>query len=346
MAEMWGLDKDEVATYLVENKRARKALDIPEDAYLDVELLGRGEYNVNFVFLHPKTANRLLVRVNIGSQMKLDDQIGYEANALKLLSSSGRTPQLLFWDSSKEYHGKGILVEQWLPGRPLDYTTDLNIAASILADVHAVELPSTHGLFEPEDTIRNLIEECETMFDMYRQWNRADERLLTRINYLFAWVKKMSSHSNHTSRRHIINTELNARNFLINEARQSFLVDWEKPIAGNIEQDIANFLAPTTTYWKTDILLDAQTVEHFIVLYREAVNERFSTDSLNEKVREYFSVVCLRGLTWCAMAYMQHECGEREVEDSYTLMKIKDYLSEGFLDFVEQEHFPFAHDFA
>lgn len=46
----------------------------------------QGEYNRNFWFIHPCTGRKLVLRVNYGSQMHLDNQILYEYNALKALN--------------------------------------------------------------------------------------------------------------------------------------------------------------------------------------------------------------------------------------------------------------------
>ena len=70
-------------------------LGLPEGTVLSFSALGQGEYNLNFVFTHPITGQKLVLRINTGSQMHLDDQIGYEFSALQTLASSGQTPVLL-----------------------------------------------------------------------------------------------------------------------------------------------------------------------------------------------------------------------------------------------------------
>ena len=37
-----------------------------------------------------------------------------------------------------------------------------------------------------------------------------------------------------------------------NSKEDSYIIDWEKALIGECEQDLAHFLAPTTTFWKTD----------------------------------------------------------------------------------------------
>ena len=100
----------------------REALGLPEEVTERYEMLAQGEYNRNYVFTHPVTCKKLVLRVNCGSQMHLRHQIEYEFHALKLLESSGRTPKPFYVDGSLEYLDHGIMVMEFLPGTTLDYS--------------------------------------------------------------------------------------------------------------------------------------------------------------------------------------------------------------------------------
>ena len=100
------------------------ALRLPAGTELDFSLLGQGEYNVNYSFRHPETGQRLVLRLNTGSQMHLEHQIEYEFSALQALYPSGRTPRPLFCDGSRRILPCGVLVMEHLPGRALRYETD------------------------------------------------------------------------------------------------------------------------------------------------------------------------------------------------------------------------------
>lgn len=45
-------------------------------------------------------------------------------------------------------------------------------------------------------------------------------------------------------------------------------------------QDLGHFLAPTTTFWKTDVILDQDRIDAFLDTYIEKVNGRFDTTGL------------------------------------------------------------------
>ena len=65
----------------------RQALQLPEKIEEEYQLLAQGEYNRNYLFTHPATGQKLLFRVNYGSQMHLEDQIGYEYQEIRARKS-------------------------------------------------------------------------------------------------------------------------------------------------------------------------------------------------------------------------------------------------------------------
>ena len=368
------LDIEEIQRYVNSNGPLHDALGVSRETLLTLTPFAQGEYNVNFAFEvpgdspaslpdtptashSPVTARRLLLRVNLGSQMHLDDQIGYEFAALRLLEPSGRTPRPLYVDGSRTRLPYGVGVEEWLPGRALRYETDLAEAARILADVHAVPVPASPEstpLVAPPHPIADIARECGEMYAVYQAWSQADPQVLRRIDALFARVRRIADDDLRRpeptwDQRHIVNTEVNSSNFLIEDAgndgasgqpaslkrdqqKLGHLVDWEKPVLGEVEQDLAHFLAPTTTFWKTDVILTQPQVDEFVDLYAQAVDGRFPIDGLRERLGGYLTATCLRGVTWCAMALTEYSAPGRAVTNADTLAKIKDYLTPGFLD--------------
>ena len=133
----------------------------------------------------------------------------------------------------------------------------------------------------------------------------------------------------------VINTELNSGNFIINdEAPQTLsrIIDWEKPVIADCEQDIAHFLVPTTTNWKTDTILSAAEIRAFLDEYA-----RFRTVD-TQLLRTYMQLNVLRGITWCAMAFVQYSHGEgaRNVD---TWKKIQEFLSIEYLTALHDRFF-------
>lgn len=341
------VDLTALQAYVDANDDLHDALGVRRGSHLPLSPFAQGEYNANYALDlgEPGAARaqrRLLVRVNLGSQMHLPDQIGYEMAALRILEPSGRTPRALYVDGSRSRFPLGVGVEKRLPGRPLRYETDLAEAAAVLADIHALPEPIGTPFVTPAHPLASVVEECAQMYAAYEAWPQADPQVKAAVDRLFEVARAIATRDLDRpapERRHIVNTELNSSNFLINDGPEarSYLIDWEKPVLGEVEQDLGHFLAPTTTFWKTDTVLTRADVERFVGLYEDAVAGRFSTKGLRERLDEYLTVTCLRGVTWCAMALTEYEGGGRPVTNADTYKKIKAYLAPEFLAFLERE---------
>lgn len=112
-------------------KQYRSALGLPDQVTEEYRMLAQGEYNRNYLFTHPVTGRKLVLRVNCGSQMHLEHQIQYEYETLKLLRQSGRTPRPFYADGSLEKIPHGIMVMEFLPGHAMDYRTELSFGAGV-----------------------------------------------------------------------------------------------------------------------------------------------------------------------------------------------------------------------
>ena len=324
---------------LVKSREYREGLGLPENVEEKYEMLAAGEYNVNLSFTHPISGEKLILRINQGSQMHLDNQIEYEANTLKLLKDSGRTPRLYYVDGSKKYLDKGILVMEYLPGVALDYEKDLKKAADILVDIHRQALPGESGLIEAGSGFNFVLDECEEMFKHYTESKYADKDIENRIRRLLDQGLAMSK-SGEVSfdglYKCLINTELNSTNFLINEEGKNYLIDWEKAVFGYPAQDIGHFLAPTSTFWKTDIILTKAEIDDFITRYIEKAGRYFDTKGIRESALAFIKINCLRGLSWCAMAFVQYKEADKEIMNESTRIKLGQYLEDSFISGIEE----------
>lgn len=318
-----------------------EALGIPEDMETEYTMLAQGEYNINYHFVHPVTRRALVLRINTASQMNLENQVEYEYRTLKLLEESGRTPEVLYFDPAPQNMEYGVIVMDFLKGRHLDYKSDLVSAASCLADIHSVRVNEESHLISPEDPLEAVMEECREMIKTYYESPLADEKKKALIaDLLERGSKKIREYNSYKGYRCCINTELNSTNFLINESEgQDFLVDWEKPLYGDPAQDIGHFLAPTTTFWKTDVILGRDEMDDFISVYEKSVAGRFDTCGLRDRVNVYIPINCLRGITWCAMAWIQYKDPQRLIANESTRIKLEQYLDMEFLQRIERDYF-------
>ncbi|MDO4670054.1 MAG: TIGR04282 family arsenosugar biosynthesis glycosyltransferase [Aerococcus sp.] len=290
--------------------------------------LAQGEYNANFLF----NQDSELLRVALGSQLHLEHQIDYEYHALEALAISHVTPKPHKVVSFDERLQAGYLVEEYLPGRALNYTTDWQIAAELLARVHRVPTERAPQLIRAREPFAMMMAEFQTMFRHYQEWEGQDKQVTRRIQTL---LDRLGCFDLNASLENpcIINTELNSSNFLINhDATDSYIIDWEKPLIGEREQDLGHFLAPTTTRWKTDDVFTEDGIARFVAVY----NQHSDVLVNPHKLTQYLLFTCLRGLTWCAMAYVQYQTDDKVAKNEQTFHVIQTYLSDEFLTQIEQ----------
>ena len=99
---------------------------------------------------------------------------------------------------------------------------------------------------------------------------------------------------------------------------------------GECEQDLAHFLAPTTTFWKTDIILTKEEIEDFLKKYSQY------RDYDKKRFERYLIFNCLRGVTWCSMAYREYSESTKLLMDEFTFNKISSYVSYEFLENISK----------
>ncbi|WP_169943198.1 TIGR04282 family arsenosugar biosynthesis glycosyltransferase [Campylobacter sp. RM15925] len=313
--------------------KALRDIDTKEDifAYIlgvkTVKHLASGEYNINYKF--KKSGENFVFRINTKSQIGLKNQIKYEYDALKILEISDVTPKPIRYFPPNLFLPRGAMSMQFLPGRPLRYDSDLDIASSMLAKIHSVKIPPKHSFIIAQRPLQVMMDECEKMSSIYLNSNFKKQNVSEFLQALIKGLKWFNL-DREIKDPCIINTELNSGNFLINEGKKSYIIDWEKPIIGEKEQDLAHFLAPTTTFWKTDVILDLEEMQNFLDKY-ECI---LPVD--RAKFNEYLGMTFLRGLSWCAMAYVEYQ-GSRAIKNQTTYKKINEYLSDKFLSILHSK---------
>ena len=164
-------------------------VELHMDKDLKVDFLAQGEYNVNFTISDGK--NRYVFRVNTGSQLELTNQIRYEYNALKSLEISNVTPRVFFVDDTKKFFDYGILIMEFLEGRPLEYDKDLGRAAKIFARIHSLDIGTINNDFILEDKVcSHRITEGNRLLKDYLESPIVDEKLKKFFYNFLEWRKK------------------------------------------------------------------------------------------------------------------------------------------------------------
>jgi aminoglycoside phosphotransferase (APT) family kinase protein len=298
-----------------------------------IEFLAAGEYNSNYLVV--SGPDRYVFRINHGTQLGLENQIEYEFNVLSALKESGVTPKPLFCDPSAEDFDGGVLLMEFLPGRPLRYETDSTRAARIFARIHSQPVGDT--LLVQANPVRDIAEECLGLLTRY-----PDHPLHKEYTFLRGYQETMARLGETAAPLFagdplcICNTEVNSGNFLIAETSE-YLVDWEKAVITPRYQDLGHFLVPTTTLWKTDFQYSKAQRLVFLETYLAEAGLTIPMEELDFKTGLLEKTILLRGLSWCFMAYYEYTRQDRVIKNRDTFETIKRYLNNmgSFFDWVK-----------
>lgn len=326
------------------NMELRDALGLPSDARIELHPLGRGEHNTNFWFWDEANNRKLVLRVNHASQIGRTDQATYEFCALQELMPSTRTPLPLYLDDTRERISHGVLVISFEEGAWLDFDDDAQVheAAAILADIHSVTPEPNTFLMRPGDPLKAQFEECLGYVKKYRASGLEEPFVISYVERFIKATEKAIRTTTPHDANHIINTEAIPSHFLMPDGAgthgiRGHMVDWEKPIIGEVEQDVAYFLSPTTTIWDTDFIFSREQRSAFIRQYWKAVDGRFAKGDFAKRFPAYVMSNCLRGITWCCGAVVDYRDDARPLKTDRTRELLKVYLSQEYLEQVWQD---------
>lgn len=287
-----------------------------------LRFLAAGEYNQNFLIETP--TRDYVFRINHGGQLGLADQISYEFSVLNCVFPSGVTPRPYRVHPGPDPFGRGVMLMEFLPGGPLDYARDWSKAAGIFARVHALD--PCPALLLQDDPIAAIL--TESLGLIHRHADHPLRREKTRLLTFHDTLLKLWATSRDLFRQDracVVNTEVNSGNFLISDER-ACLVDWEKAVISSRYQDLAHFLAPTTTLWKTTTVFTAEQKTAFLQAYARALPAAPPLDELERLCAVMENVIIMRGLSWCFMAYYEYSQTNRALTNSQTWEKIRHYL--------------------
>ena len=307
----------------------------PNEHYT-VTPLAQGEYSMNFTVRQGETA--WVLRVNTGSQICLSnvEQINYDYKTLELLIPSGIAPVPYFLDDSLEILPYGVLGMAYIPGERLDYHRDLADAARLMARYHQLVVPEAKNhLIHEEHPLALTYERCTRMLNVYFESDLADPTLASYLHEVQSWADEARHQEQYFLSdpwNCIINTEVNNSNWIANRDMGTLkLVDWEKPLWGDPSQDLSHFRVPTTTLWKTDVVLSDAEIAEMMAAYKDALADSHLRDTIEDRTRLRDPFNCLRGVSWCAMAWVQYQRGDHQLKNEDTFHKLKMYVDPRFV---------------
>jgi predicted Ser/Thr protein kinase len=319
--------RDKIRDYALE-KKVYSELNMNKN--FKVNFLAQGEYNVNFIIYDER--KKYVFRVNTGSQLGLENQITYEYNALKALEISSVTPKVYFVDDTKEVFDYGILIMEFLEGEPLRYDRDLQRAAKIFGRIHSMDIKPINNDFIIEESIcSDRVSEGRRLLKNYLESPIVDKKLKDFFHWFLKWAEDNKQREKYfiKDKWHVINnTEVNSHNFIIGNEK-SYLIDWEKPVISDPCQDLTQFLAVTTTRWKTNHTLSKNEIDSFYRAYSQGLGGK--DNNIRERVHLYTPYLYLRALSWCAHGWIEYQRPDKEIKNMDTFRKIEQYLDIEFM---------------
>ena len=84
------------------------------------------------------------------------------------------------------------------------------------------------------------------------------------------------------------------------------------------------------------MILREEEIENFLNEYLKCVGARFDITGLKERTKVFIPVTCLRGITWCAMAWVQYQQPDKLIVNESTYRKLEAYLTDEFLEKIER----------
>lgn len=325
--------KDNIYKYIKNNQ-----INIKLEEDFKVDFLAQGEYNINFTISDKR--NKYVFRVNTGSQIEVDNQIKYEYEALQTLEKSGVTPEVYYLDDTKKELNYGILIMQYLEGRPLIYQRDLDTSAKIFAKIHSLDIRDmdTSNFIVESEICKDRVKEADRLLENFLKSPRIETNKKIFFDKFLDWSRKNIDRDKYfkNNKCHVINnTEVNSSNFIIGREK-SYLIDWEKPVISDPSQDLTQFLAKTTTLWKGNYILTKEEKKNFYEEYKR--NLDIKIPDIEERVYLYSPYLYLRALSWCAYAYLEYQNPNKEIKNQDTYERMKQYLDIDFMENLLKEY--------
>ena len=73
----------------------------------------------------------------------------------------------------------------------------------------------------------------------------------------------------------------------------------------------------------------------------DVYKRQFDTSGVKERTEVYIPITCLRGITWCAMAWVQYQNPDKAIFNASTFRKLEAYLDHSFLNKMKKEYLEF-----
>lgn len=283
---------EKILPYLNENTTAELGIDSFDSA--SIEKLAGGDYNFNY---HVSQDGReLLVRVNIEPQSGSDDQIEYEYGTLEFLAPHGVTPKPLFLDNSREHLPYGLLVEEFLAGKHLEFSVAaLQRVALAMATLHAVPIEGA-PLQVREDPLKDQFDAIVADLESYRQRTAPEQAVLDVAGKILDTVREdLPTLAVQYKPRSVVHTDPNPAN-VIDNGEKVYLIDWEQGRIDDPSYDVGALFTPQLNKWAAPRELTDEEKRAFLDVYVEHTGD----DTIEERSKLRTTLHAVNCALWAA----------------------------------------------
>ena len=241
------------------------------------------------------------------------------------------TPTTFFLDDSTTFFEYGVLIMQYIEGRPLEYKKDLQEAAKIFGTIHSLDTNKidTSSFLKCENIVEDSLSRSTKYLDGFLKSNKLDVDVKLKITDFLEWAQKNKRHGSYFKKdawNTINNTQPHAKNFIISDRkRKGFLIDWEKPILSDPSVDLAYFLSPLSTFMTSDYIFTEDERDNFFKTYIMYL-DRYDRDII-ERVKIYTPFLYLELLSKLVNKFINIECSE-----DLEYKRLKQIVNTDFID--------------
>lgn len=252
-----------ILPYLNENAANALGADNFDDA--TIEKLTGGDYNFNYRVSHVE--GDFLVRVNIEPQSGLDAQIEYEYGTLEFLAPFGVTPKPLFLDNSREYLPYGLLIEEFIEGKHLEFSVAaLKRVAIAMAKLHSAPVDGA-PLRIRENPLTDQFDAIATDLTSYQQRERPNPAVIGTAQKILETIRKdLPVLASGYLPRSVVHTDPNPAN-VIDDGEKVILIDWEQGRIDDPSYDVGALFTPQLNRWAAPRDLTGQEKRAFLDTY-------------------------------------------------------------------------------
>ncbi len=256
---------ERILPYLTKN--AASALGTANFDGATIEKLTGGDYNFNYRVGHDD--KEFLVRVNIEPQSGLDTQIEYEYGTLEFLVPHGVTPKPLFLDNSRRHLPYGLLIEEFVTGKHLEFSVAaLKRVAIAMAILHSVSIDGA-PLRVRENPLANQYDAIAVDLASYEQRATPNPTVIRTAQGILDMIRKdLPRLASTYTPRSIVHTDPNPAN-VIDDGEKVILIDWEQGRIDDPSYDVGALFTPQLNKWAAPRDLTDEEKRAFLDTYVE-----------------------------------------------------------------------------